>query len=52
MSLLRLALIGALAVPFFAAAQPAPGAHRQMYTYQGADRDQRIPRGHRLHRGQ
>src|SRR5688572_9691976 len=42
MSLLRLALIAALASPLFAAAQPAAGPHRQMYMYQGADRDQRI----------
>jgi iron(III) transport system substrate-binding protein len=42
MSLLRLALIAALAFPFFAAAQPAAGPHRQLYMYQGADRDQRI----------
>jgi iron(III) transport system substrate-binding protein len=42
MSLLRFALIAALAAPLFAAAQPAAGPHRQMYMYQGADRDQRI----------
>jgi iron(III) transport system substrate-binding protein len=42
MSKLRLALIAALAFPFFAAAQPAAGPHRQTYMYQGADRDQRI----------
>jgi iron(III) transport system substrate-binding protein len=45
MSMLRLALIAALAFPFFAAAQPAAGPHRQMYTYQGTDRDQRIIEG-------
>src|SRR6185503_15339983 len=42
MSLLRFALIAALAAPLFAAAQPAAGPHREMYMYQGADRDKRI----------
>jgi iron(III) transport system substrate-binding protein len=42
MSLLRLALIAALVSPLPAAAQPAAGPHRQLYMYQGADRDQRI----------
>src|SRR5256885_25324 len=45
MRVLHLVFAAALAAPVFAAAQPAPGAHRQMYTYQGADRDQRILEG-------
>src|SRR4026207_1225783 len=42
MRFLRLVLIAVLGSPFLAAAQPAVGPHRQMYMYQGADRDQRI----------
>jgi iron(III) transport system substrate-binding protein len=42
MNFFRFALIAALAVPFFAAAQPTAGPHRQIYMYQGADRDQRV----------
>src|SRR4026208_997204 len=45
MRVLRLLLAAALAAPFLAAAQPAPGPHRQLYMYQGADREQRILEG-------
>src|SRR4030095_10256018 len=42
MRFLRFALAAVLAAPLVAAAQPAAGPHRQLYMYQGADRDQRI----------
>src|SRR6185503_12931433 len=42
MSLLRLVLAAALASPLLAAAQPAAGSHRDLYMYQGADRDKQI----------
>jgi iron(III) transport system substrate-binding protein len=45
MNLLPIVLAAALAAPCLAAAQPAPGPHRQLYMYQGADRDQRILEG-------
>jgi hypothetical protein len=45
MRVLRLVLAAALAAPAVAAAQPAPGPHRQLYMYQGADREQRILEG-------
>lgn len=45
MNLLRIALAAAVATPMVAAAQPAAGPHRQIYMYQGADRDQRIVEG-------
>jgi len=35
----------AAAAPLVAAAQPAPGPHRPLYMYQGADREQRILEG-------
>jgi iron(III) transport system substrate-binding protein len=47
MSLLSIALFAALAAPLFAAAQPGSGPHRQVYMYQGADRDQRMVEGAR-----
>jgi iron(III) transport system substrate-binding protein len=47
MNLLRIVLSAALIAPCLAAAQPAPGPHRQLYLYQGADRDQRIVEGAR-----
>jgi iron(III) transport system substrate-binding protein len=40
-----IALAAALALPFFAAAQPAAGPHRPLYMYQGADREQRVLEG-------
>src|SRR5262245_16762635 len=45
MHVFRTLLAATLALPMFAAAQPAPGPHRQLYMYQGADRDQRIVEG-------
>src|SRR5580765_8109361 len=45
MRVLRLVLAATLAAPAVAAAQLAPGPHRQLYMYQGADRDQRILEG-------
>jgi len=42
MRFLRLVLIAALGSPFLAAAQPAAGPHRELYMYQGADRDKQI----------
>src|ERR1051325_8394344 len=45
MRLLQFVLAAALAAPLVAAAQPAPGPHRQLYMYEGADRDQRILEG-------
>jgi iron(III) transport system substrate-binding protein len=39
------ALAAAFALPAVGAAQPAPGPHRQLYMYQGADREQRILEG-------
>src|SRR6478672_6060735 len=45
MRVLPFVLAAALAAPAVAAAQPAPGPHRQLYMYQGADRDQRILEG-------
>src|SRR6267142_2219215 len=45
MRVLRLLLAAALAAPLFAAAQPAPGPHRQLYMYQGAEREQRMLEG-------
>src|SRR3954463_7400139 len=45
MRVLRLVLAAALAAPLLAAAQPAPGPHRQLYMYQGADREQRMLEG-------
>src|SRR3954469_19618435 len=45
MRVLRLVLAVAIAGPLLAAAQPAPGPHRQLYMDQGADRDQRILAG-------
>src|SRR3954469_25319068 len=45
MRVLRLVLAVAIAGPLLAAAQPAPGPHRQLYMYQGADREQRILEG-------
>ena len=34
-----------LACPAWAPAQPGPGAHKALYMYQGADRDQRVLQG-------
>ena len=45
MRLLCFVLAAALAAPLVAGAQPAPGPHRQLYMYQGADRDQRVLEG-------
>jgi iron(III) transport system substrate-binding protein len=45
MNLIRLAVIAVLVWPFVAAAQPAAGQHRQLYLYEGADREQRILEG-------
>src|SRR5207342_1001839 len=45
MRVLRLVLAAALAAPAVAAAQPAPGPHRQLYMHQGADREQRMLEG-------
>src|SRR4030095_6592296 len=45
MRFLRFALAAVLAAPLVAAAQPAPGPHRQVCMYQGADRDQRVIEG-------
>src|SRR5262247_836727 len=42
MPFLHFVLAATLVVPLLAAAQPAPGPHRQLYMYQGADRDQRM----------
>jgi iron(III) transport system substrate-binding protein len=42
MAFLRLILAAALAAPFLAAAQPAAGPHRDIYMYQGPDRDRRM----------
>src|SRR3954462_9161727 len=42
MRVLRLLFAVAIASPLIAAAQPAPGPHRQLYMNQGADREQRI----------
>ena len=47
MNFLRTTLAAALALPLFAAAQPAAGPHKQLYMYQAADRDQRILDGAR-----
>src|SRR4249920_3638366 len=45
MRVLRFVLAAAIAAPAVAAAQPAPGPHRQLYMYQGADREQRMLEG-------
>src|SRR3954464_15564070 len=45
MRVLRLVLAVAIAGPLLAAAQPAPGPHRQLYMDQGADREQRMLEG-------
>src|SRR6476660_7143042 len=45
MRVLPFALAAAFAAPALAAAQPAPGPHRPLYMYQGADREQRILEG-------
>src|SRR6185369_13547075 len=45
MRFLHLVVAAVLAAPFVAAAQPAPGPHRQMYMYEGADREQRVLEG-------
>jgi len=45
MSFLRFVLAAALAAPLVVAAQPAPGPHRQLYMYEGADREQRVLEG-------
>src|SRR5689334_22369022 len=45
MRVLPFALAAAFALPAVGAAQPAPGPHRQLYMYQGADREQRILEG-------
>jgi iron(III) transport system substrate-binding protein len=42
MRTLWIAFAAALLLPVPAAAQPAAGPHRQIYLYQGADRDQRV----------
>ena len=47
MNVLRTTLAAALALPLFAAAQPAAGPHKQLYMYQAADREQRILDGAR-----
>jgi iron(III) transport system substrate-binding protein len=45
MGFLRFVLSAALAAPFLVAAQPAAGPHREIYMYQGPDRDQRMLEG-------
>src|SRR5262245_50187422 len=42
MGILRFVFAAALAAPLLSAAQPAAGPHREIYMYQGADRDQRM----------